>query len=176
MSQKAVKGFTLIELIIVTVVLSIISAFALPRFVDLRQSARTYVIKKVAGVMRSTSAIVRAQAKVEGVESGSLSVDGYSFEVASGYIRGHWNRSWRYALDVGVVIDYTSANAECTVNDLCGVGNQRNATGLPFSTGGTRGLVLIWPKGYYISDLCYAYYFNPDTGAEPIIGSVTSGC
>lgn len=170
------NGFTIIELLIVIVVLGILAAIALPRFADLRDKALVSVIEQTAGALKSTSAIYHAEALVKDVSDGTLMVNGNSFDMRDGYIRGHWNLSWRYALDLSQQIPFTGVGTECSVNDLCGVGNQTTATGLPFSTGGVNGLVLVWPKGYRINQLCYAYYFNPETGAAPTIGSVTSGC
>jgi len=58
--HKKQKGFTLIELVIVIVILGILSAFALPRFADLGGDARASTIQGVAGAMRSASAISRS--------------------------------------------------------------------------------------------------------------------
>jgi len=51
------KGFTLIELIVVIVILGILAAVALPRFIDLTQEALTASTQGVAGAISSASAI-----------------------------------------------------------------------------------------------------------------------
>ena len=60
-------GFTLIELVIVVIILSTLSAIALPRVVDMRQRSRVAVIEGVTGTMRSTIHTIRMKARVTGL-------------------------------------------------------------------------------------------------------------
>lgn len=60
-------GFTLIELIMVIVILGVLAVFALPRFSDLSREANIASLEGVAGAMRSTIAVIRSSAYINGL-------------------------------------------------------------------------------------------------------------
>ncbi len=62
------RGFTLIELIVVIVILGVLAAVALPKFVDLQKDARLSVMSGVEGAMRAAASMVYAKALIDGVE------------------------------------------------------------------------------------------------------------
>lgn len=63
------KGFTLIELVAVIVLLGILAVTALPRFVDLQKDARIATLDGVKAAMQGAATQIYAKSLIQGVET-----------------------------------------------------------------------------------------------------------
>jgi MSHA pilin protein MshA len=66
--MKKQSGFTLIELVIVIIILGVLAATAVPKFVDLQGDARQAAMKGVKGALEGAATLTYSRAAIDGFE------------------------------------------------------------------------------------------------------------
>ena len=82
--NKAQKGFTLIELVVVITILGILAAFAFPRFASLEVEARAATVDGLAGSIRAGSALAHSMDLV----GATVVMEGNTILMVNGYPSG----------------------------------------------------------------------------------------
>lgn len=167
--MKKAKGFTLIELVVVIVILGILAATAAPRFIDLTSDAETASIEGVAGAMRTAVALVNSRSIIKG-NTELLSGNGTNATVNIGDSLGANNDGeliiqlgnpradvgdWQRLLEVG---DTSTGNYRFSVSNV-GFGNPVFFVYLASRASAPTDLT---------SD-CYAYYLPRLPNREPSV-------
>ncbi|GLX77865.1 hypothetical protein tinsulaeT_12050 [Thalassotalea insulae] len=81
------KGFTLIELVVVIVILGILAATAAPKFIDLTGDAKKSAMEGVQGTIESAVSMVYAKALIDSKTSGETTImlDSVYYSLKNGY-------------------------------------------------------------------------------------------
>lgn len=152
-------GFTLIELIVVIVILGILAAIAVPRFIDQTSNARASALAGLRGAVLSAVTLAQAQYRAEGNSRNStvttVDMDGTTVTVVK---------------NTGAPIASATGGIDSALSSMDGFS-------VTFSTSGTAG-VATFTFSPAITNCNFTY--NDGAAASPAQPSVstltTSGC
>lgn len=145
--QSAHKGFTLIELVIVIVILGILAAAAIPRFVNLDTEARLSVVGAMRKAVTTGATLSHSKAVIDGVDITTANVtvdldgDRINEVLAYGYPDSADQRTMEWI--VTGLEPFTYAAGRYNLSDTSN---------------------------------CYVQYTNATLGSGPTISTVTGGC
>ncbi len=177
--MKTQKGFTLIELIIVIVVLGILAVTAAPQFFNFSTDARESTLSGLKGSMNGAADLVYGKAAIAGVEGdaddGATPTAGYvlvdSIEVVYGYPAAT-------AAGITAALNITAADWDIAYTDNADIGVTANVVRFaPAGTTPTSGTAALDPADHTTITECFVEYTDVTTdGARPTITVTTTGC
>ncbi|HKQ84475.1 MAG TPA: prepilin-type N-terminal cleavage/methylation domain-containing protein [Steroidobacteraceae bacterium] len=145
------RGFTLIELVVVIVILGILSAFAVPKFMGLEKQARAASVQALEGSVRSAAALAHSIWLANGGTGNTINVEGTNLNMVNGYP--------------------AAASIDQMLQSTTGFGLAVNAGVRTFSRNGATAAATC--QVTYTESVVAG---NPATARFPVIAAPTGGC
>lgn len=164
------KGFTLTELVIVIIILSILAAYGIPKYLEISLIARKTSVNALAGTLRSAAISTRLTAKTRGISSGTVTID------STTNAKVHVDPTTYYPLadcTIGIVEtmeSYDGSSLVCQDNDVYSCRHHDHHDNDPYAS-----TVLFTLNAAKTPESCYVAY-SLDNNGVPVYQIVTSGC
>lgn len=174
-TSKKKKGFTLIELIIVIVILGILAAFLIPTLTTSAKDARIATIQGLAGTLSGASVLAHGSAMANGVSNGGT----ITLEDGSTIVKMATSNLYPLA---DAAMPASSAAATAGILNMLSCNNSGGGT----ACASINGFKIVFNSGVDVTfqktgapDMatCFAKYSNSGTNTGvPAITTDTAGC
>jgi MSHA pilin protein MshA len=161
------KGFTLIELIIVIVILGILAVTAAPRFIDLQSDAKASTLEGVKAALQGSSQLVYAKAAIQGKQGDATATVELSTGISVATVFG-------YPDAASVTANANVVNfLDISANDFTVFGDGTGENNFVITFQDTTAT----DRDETVATNCYIQYTNAaSANAAPTIATVATGC
>lgn len=168
--SRSVRGFTLIELIVVITIVGILAAVALPRFTNMQQDARVAKAQALYGAVRSASALAHSRCLLDLAQgigtctaaAGTANMDGLAVAMTNQYP------------SVSAAVTGTCAAANRTYTGIIAASQISDCNdGVTITTGSPTRITI---SGATTAANCRISYTAAAANAAPTLTVDTTGC
>jgi MSHA pilin protein MshA len=155
MNSSKLRGFTLIELVVVITILGILAAFAVPKFIALDSQARVATVNGLAGSVKSAASLARSlDMATNAGAAGPVAMEGAMVALLDNYP------------------DATAAGIASAVNT-----NTAANGDFTFTAGSGTTTAATWTKnGAPTPSGCEVTYMAAPAGGVPVVAVAIGGC